>query len=298
MNTLHLSYAVEVERCGSITQAAENLYMAQPNLSKAIKELEESMGFPIFARTSRGVLPTARGREFLVYARAILAQEQKMRTLSRLHDDHVQRFSLILPPSGYIAASFSRFLETLDMEKPMEINVQETSARQAVAAVSDGLFQMAVLRVDAQDQHAMAEYLKSKSLSSQTLWEYDALVLMSQHHPLAKAGRITENDLLAYPTVTAGEGFAPSGEGGLQAGDRAQRLELLRCLPLARMWSSPEPVQTLRRYNLVQRACFGSPPRFTDLLVCPADYTLSALDQRFLATVRETRDQLADARYV
>ena len=43
MNTLHLSYAVEVERCGSITQAAENLYMAQPNLSKAIKDLEEDM---------------------------------------------------------------------------------------------------------------------------------------------------------------------------------------------------------------------------------------------------------------
>ena len=45
MNTLHFKYAVEVERCGSITQAAENLYMAQPNLSKSIKELEDTLGF-------------------------------------------------------------------------------------------------------------------------------------------------------------------------------------------------------------------------------------------------------------
>ena len=55
MNTLHFKYAVEVERCGSITQAAENLYMAQPNLSKSIKELEDTLGFQIFARTARGM---------------------------------------------------------------------------------------------------------------------------------------------------------------------------------------------------------------------------------------------------
>ena len=87
MNTLHFKYAVEVERCGSITQAAENLYMAQPNLSKSIKELEDTLGFQIFARTSRGVVPTARGREFLVYARGILNQLQAMEALSQRHDD-------------------------------------------------------------------------------------------------------------------------------------------------------------------------------------------------------------------
>ena len=52
MNTQHLKYAVEVERTGSITQAADNLYMAQPNLSKAIKELEDTLGISIFRRTS------------------------------------------------------------------------------------------------------------------------------------------------------------------------------------------------------------------------------------------------------
>ena len=43
MNTLYLRYAVEIEKTRSITQAAENLYMAQPNLSKAVKELETSL---------------------------------------------------------------------------------------------------------------------------------------------------------------------------------------------------------------------------------------------------------------
>lgn len=65
MNTVLLQYAVEVEKTGSITQAAANLFMDQPNLSKAIKSLEETMGAPIFKRTPKGMLPTARGRVFL-----------------------------------------------------------------------------------------------------------------------------------------------------------------------------------------------------------------------------------------
>jgi DNA-binding transcriptional LysR family regulator len=72
MNTLHLKYAVEVERAGSITQAADNLFMAQPNLSKAIRELEEGLGITIFERTPRGVVPTQRGVEFLRRAKEIL----------------------------------------------------------------------------------------------------------------------------------------------------------------------------------------------------------------------------------
>ena len=82
LNTLHLKYAVEVERTGSITQAAENLYMGQPNLSKAIMELEEPLGFQIFERTSKGVIPTGKGTRFLVYAKNVLSQIEKMEALS------------------------------------------------------------------------------------------------------------------------------------------------------------------------------------------------------------------------
>ena len=74
MNIIQFKYAIEVERTGSISQAAENLYMAQPNLSKAIRELEETLGFPVFERTSRGVVPTRRGEEFLKLARGVLLQ--------------------------------------------------------------------------------------------------------------------------------------------------------------------------------------------------------------------------------
>lgn len=62
MNLTHLRYALEVERTRSITKAAQNLYMGQPNLSKAIKELEGEIGIPIFSRTSKGVGVTKKRR--------------------------------------------------------------------------------------------------------------------------------------------------------------------------------------------------------------------------------------------
>ena len=74
MNILHLKYAVEVAKTKSISKAAENLYMGQPNLSRAIKELEESLGITIFDRTPKGITLTPQGEEFLQYARRIISQ--------------------------------------------------------------------------------------------------------------------------------------------------------------------------------------------------------------------------------
>ena len=70
MNILHLKYAVEVEKTSSITKAAENLFMGQPNLSRSIKDLEETLGIKIFRRTSKGIVPTIQGEEFLTYAKS------------------------------------------------------------------------------------------------------------------------------------------------------------------------------------------------------------------------------------
>ena len=140
MNTLHFKYAVEVERCGSITKAAENLYMAQPNLSKSIKELEDTLGFQIFARTSRGVVPTARGREFLVYARGILNQLQAMEALSQRHDDATQRFSLSMPRAGYIADCFSALVDSLNREAVIHSLEYTDEGIEAEVTVAPALF--------------------------------------------------------------------------------------------------------------------------------------------------------------
>ncbi|MDE7194471.1 MAG: LysR family transcriptional regulator, partial [Oscillospiraceae bacterium] len=83
MNILHLKYAVEVEKTRSISKAAENLYMGQPNLSRAIKELEESLGITVFKRTTKGISITPDGEEFLRRARRIVSQVEEMEDIYR-----------------------------------------------------------------------------------------------------------------------------------------------------------------------------------------------------------------------
>ena len=82
MNMKHIQYLVEIERVRSISQAAENLYIGQPNLSRILREVEEDIGFPIFLRTNHGVVPTDRGATFLQHARNILREMESIQTLN------------------------------------------------------------------------------------------------------------------------------------------------------------------------------------------------------------------------
>ena len=93
MNILHLKYAVEVAKTKSISKAAENLYMGQPNLSRAIKELEESLGIIIFERNTKGITVTPDGEEFLQYARRIISQVEEIEDLYKNSKTKKQRFS-------------------------------------------------------------------------------------------------------------------------------------------------------------------------------------------------------------
>ena len=68
----YLPYALAVARCGSVTRVARELYLAQPNLSRAIAELEQSLGFPLFIRTRQGMSPTPQGEKFLTEAERML----------------------------------------------------------------------------------------------------------------------------------------------------------------------------------------------------------------------------------
>ncbi len=137
MNLQHLKYAVEVEKTGSITQAAENLYMGQPNLSKAIKELEGTLGVAIFKRTSKGVLPTAQGKEFLRYAKSILDQVERMEDLYRSGGEGRLHFSAAVPRASYITHAFARFLGELDQSQQLDINFKETNATDAIHSVAE-----------------------------------------------------------------------------------------------------------------------------------------------------------------
>ncbi|MGM9638135.1 MAG: LysR family transcriptional regulator, partial [Butyricicoccaceae bacterium] len=108
MNLTHLKYALEVERTGSITKAAENLAMGQPNLSRVIKELEDTTGIRIFSRTPKGIVPTENGRIFLERAAEIVRQTQELENLFRDGSGRRQTFRVAGQSSNTLLHAFTR----------------------------------------------------------------------------------------------------------------------------------------------------------------------------------------------
>ena len=97
MNILHMKYVVSVAENGSINKAAEELHVAQPNLSRIIKEMEADLGIKFFRRSSRGMTLTPEGEEFVGRARRILEQVDEMEDLYKGGNDKKQRFSISVP---------------------------------------------------------------------------------------------------------------------------------------------------------------------------------------------------------
>jgi DNA-binding transcriptional LysR family regulator len=118
---LHLKYAVEVEKAGSVTKAADRLYINQPHLTKKIRELEETVGGAIFERTSKGMVPTKKGVEFLAYARNILEQTEKMERLFKSDTTDIS-FRIAVPRASYVSHAFTQFISALDSDARLDID--------------------------------------------------------------------------------------------------------------------------------------------------------------------------------
>ncbi|MBP1744397.1 MAG: putative transcriptional regulator [Firmicutes bacterium] len=311
MNTLHYKYAVEVDRTRSITQAAENLFMAQPNLSKAIKELEDTLGIIIFKRTSRGVVPTAKGSEFLVHARNILSELDKMESLSTPKAHDRQCFSVSIPRVSYIASGFTDFVAALDPAKEIDVDIQETSSLDTITSIAENSFNFGVIRFQIKHENYYLDYLDYKNLSSDLIWESEYLALMSENHPLAKAETFEYSDLFDSIEIVHGDTVVPylqtkesrREEDGRPARkkiyvyERCSQFDMLANVPTAFMWVSPVPEAMLRRYGLIQRACCMPGNRFKDLLVYPKGYCFSELDKKFIDKIYAAKNEVAFKKY-
>ena len=130
MNLLHLKYVISIAENGSINKAAEELHVAQPNLSRVVREMEGELGIQFFHRSSRGMLLTPDGELFVNQARKILEQVDEMESQYKEKKAGKRRFSISVPRASYISDAFAAFSRKLGKED-VEIFYQETNALQA-----------------------------------------------------------------------------------------------------------------------------------------------------------------------
>ncbi len=310
MNTLHLKYAVEVERAGSITQAADNLFMAQPNLSKAIRELEEGLGITIFERTPRGVVPTPKGVEFLTRAKDILGVVREMESLRDAADPGRQVFSLTMPRGSYIAGGFVKFVSELTFDKDIEVRLKETNSVQAILGVAGGDFQLGIIRYQTVNENYFLDFLTEKGLRYEPIWEFENLVLTSAKSPLASLETVRPEDLAEMIEIVHGDAVVPylqtvesrprpQGKSvkHVYLYDRSTQFDLLAEIPQTFLWVSPIPEETLKRFRLRQRRCIPGPPRYKDVLIYSKQYRLTELDTHFIDKLYEAKNKVAFKEY-
>ena len=263
MDLQQLRNVVEVAACGSISKAAKKLYMGQPNLSKSIKELENEIGKPLFARTAQGVAPTASGEDFLRYARSILEQMDSLTALYLPHGEDTLRLSVYVPRASYIAAAFSNW-EREHASGAFQLQYRETNSMTILQAVEKGDADVGIVRYHRQHQDYFRSLIVSKGLHGDSLWEYSMVLLLHESHPLAHLREIPYHQLAQYPEIVHGDltpVLPPEAlpdetmpEPSRQAGriavyDRAGQFDALRNI------AGPMPQETLDCHRLVQRPC-------------------------------------------
>lgn len=304
MNILHLKYAVETAKAGSLSKAAEALYMNQPNLSRAIKDLETSLGITIFDRSSKGIGVTPEGEEFLGYARKILRQIDEVEAIYKSGVVARQRFSISVPRSSYISEAFAQFSKELTGERA-EIFYKETNAMRVIRNILSSDYKLGILRYAVNYDKYFKEMLDEKGLTGELVTEFRYVLVMNRQHPLAQKESIAMADLKPYIEIAHADPYVPSlpmsevkkeelpedSERRIFVFERASQFDLLSENDETYMWVSPIPDKLLKRYDLVQRPCADNHKLYRDLLIYRRDYHLTDLDRAFITELCKAKRQ-------
>lgn len=312
MNITHLRYAIEVEKTGSISQAADNLYMGQPNLSKAIKELEESVGIIIFKRTSRGVIVTPSGFKFLRYAQNILNQLDEMESIYTIHKTNTQSLNVAFPRASYISQALTNFVNSLSLEKEIDINILETNNTKIIKNVVEGENSFGIIRFQSSQENFIKNYLFEKNLDFEEIYEFEYLALMSKNHPLANEKEVIYNKLHNYIEIVHGDITSPSvsyldvkkqnpdlhpSKLKISVYERGSQFDLLSQVPTTYMWVSPIPQDILNRQGLIQRKCIVPNHKFKDFIIFPKSYKFNEYEKDFITEVKKVCTEISKITY-
>ena len=296
MNLMHLKYAVEVEKTRSINKAAENLLMGQPNLSRAIKELEESLGVTLFKRNSKGIAPTPQGEEFIQYAKKILAQIDEVESMYRKGGTDKQVFSISVPRASYISWAFTEFAKSIDPEKKAEILYKETHSMHVINNILQADYKLGIIRYQTTFEQYFKGLLSEKGLSSREIVSFSYQAAFSREHELAGRDTVKPSDFKKFIEIAHADSYVPSlpvadakkaelsefVDKHIYVFDRGSQFELLSSVPHTFMWVSPVPQSILNRYGLVMKKCPSVKKVYKDVLVYRKGYHFTELDKQFI----------------
>lgn len=302
MNILHMKYAYEVARAGSLSRASEVLLIAVPNISRSIKELESDLGITIFDRTTKGMRLTPEGEEFMNYAKGILSQIDQVERIYKDGSPKKQKFSISVPRACYISEAFAQFSKMLTKDAA-EIFYKETNSQRTINNLLNHDYKLGIIRYAENYDRYFKAMLEEKGLCYEMVTEFSYRLIMSADSPLAQKEIITFDDLTDFIEIAHADPYVPSlplakvvkeelpnnVERRIFIFERASQFDLLSKNLETFMWVSPAPDDVLTRYNLVQKKCVDNQKVYKDVLIYKKGYKLTEIDKKFITALCDSK---------
>lgn len=205
MTLLQLKYVVTVAAAGTISEAAKQLYLAQPSLTASIKELEKELGIQLFLRTNKGVVVSAEGEEFLGYARQVIEQtnlieERYFGTAPVKH-----QFCVSTQHYSFAVEAFVELLRSYDGEE-YDFRIRETQTYELIEDVARLRSEVGVLYLNRFNETVIRKTLRENDLKFHRLFVAKPHVFVSAFSPLAEKEVVSLEDLEPYPRLSYEQG--------------------------------------------------------------------------------------------
>lgn len=205
MTLQQILYVIKIADSGSMNKAAEELYISQPTLTAAVKELENELGIRVFARNARGTYLTADGEEFLMYARQLYQQYRMIDDRYFGKSDIKRRFAVSSQHYSFAVKAFVETVKQFDMNK-YDLAFREQRTIDVIEDVRSLKSEIGVLYINDFNRKILQKIFRDSGIEFHRLMECKAYVYLWKGHPLAKEKSISFSRLAQYPCLSFEQG--------------------------------------------------------------------------------------------
>lgn len=205
MTLQQLKYIIKIVECGSITEAAKELFITQPSLSSSVKELERELGLELFSRSARGISLTVDGAEFLSYARQVVEQEELLEQRYLGKKPSRQLCSISTQHYAFTVHAFVELVRESNADE-YEFTLRETRTYDIIQDVKNMRSEIGVLYLSGFNEKIIRRLLKESRLEFHPLFVASPHIFVSSGNPLASRESVTLADLEDYPCLSFEQG--------------------------------------------------------------------------------------------
>ena len=299
MNLQYIRYALEISRTGSISKAAENLSVAQPNLSRAVKELESQLGIAIFERTRTGMTVTPDGEKLLSAGERILRDVAEMEGMFSEESLPRSALSVSVIRSAYLSHALVSFCTALPDNQRFDVTYKESDLAGVIADVSNGTAALGVIRIPLHFERYYTEKLTQKDLQWETIAEFTPVILAGMGSPLAGKSTVGAEDLSGLCELYSPDALEHDRNRDeirlkeITVTEQETLYSLLSADPILYLCTAPMPSFQITKYGLIERPV-SEGTTYRDLLITRNSYRRSRTDAAFLRALKGTVKMLKD----